>query len=49
MILNRIHGEFPPVFLQFDEPLNEPYRILNWAAKFFADSLLLSIELKKLA
>ena len=27
----------------------EPYRNLNWAAKFFADSLLLSIELKKQA
>jgi hypothetical protein len=25
----------------------EPYRNLNWAAKFFADSLLLSISLKK--
>jgi hypothetical protein len=25
----------------------EPYRNLNWAAKFFADSLLLSIQLKK--
>jgi hypothetical protein len=27
----------------------EPYRNLNWAAKFFADSLLLSIQLKKQA
>jgi hypothetical protein len=25
----------------------EPYRNLNWAAKFFADSLMLSIQLQK--